>query len=214
LADETERLGYPISRAAIANYESGRKRGLDIAELLVIAGALRIPPVALLFPQLPDGPVEVLPGTETSSWEAAGWFSGEESSPQPDDQPWPTTRESELVRAVRDRSDKLLSAAQLYQLFTDFAAQRQDKRSPLVIFDENLRAFGEQARTITRELNRLEQLIRESGGVINGGEPEAAATEVRRQRAKMQRIARQGERDPSVLPQSASAPDADKDGCL
>jgi hypothetical protein len=132
LADETERLGYPISRAAIANYESGRKKGLDIAELLVIAGALRIPPVALLFPQLPDGPVEVLPGTETTSWEAAEWFSGEESSPRPDDQPWPTTRESELLRAVRDRRDKLLSAAQLYELFTDFAAQQQDKRSPFV----------------------------------------------------------------------------------
>jgi transcriptional regulator with XRE-family HTH domain len=45
LADETERLGYPISRAAIANYESGRKKGLDVAELLVLAAALNCPTV-------------------------------------------------------------------------------------------------------------------------------------------------------------------------
>src|SRR5258705_3974854 len=62
LADETERLGYPISRAAIANYESGRKKGLDVAELLVLAAALRIPPLTILFPELPDGQVEVLSG--------------------------------------------------------------------------------------------------------------------------------------------------------
>ena len=37
LADETERLGYGISRSQIANYESGRKKSLDVAELLVIA---------------------------------------------------------------------------------------------------------------------------------------------------------------------------------
>ncbi|MEX3771675.1 XRE family transcriptional regulator, partial [Mycolicibacterium fortuitum] len=37
LSDETERLGFPISRAAIANYESGRKKGLDLTELLVLA---------------------------------------------------------------------------------------------------------------------------------------------------------------------------------
>jgi transcriptional regulator with XRE-family HTH domain len=175
LADETVRLGYPISRAAIANYESGRKKGLDIAELLVIAAALRIPPVALLFPQLPDGPVEVVPGTYTTCWDATTWLSGEESSPQPDDQPWPTTRESELLRAVRDRRDKLLSAAQLYQLFTEFAAQQQDKRSPFVIFNDNLRAFGEQAGAVRRELKRLEQLIRENGGVFDDGKPAAPA---------------------------------------
>jgi hypothetical protein len=36
LADETERLGYPISRAAIANYESGVRarcqRAIEVVE--------------------------------------------------------------------------------------------------------------------------------------------------------------------------------------
>ena len=56
LADETERLGYPISRAQIANYESGRKKGLDIAELLVLAAALRIPPLTSCSPNYPTAP--------------------------------------------------------------------------------------------------------------------------------------------------------------
>src|ERR1700757_3524960 len=121
LADETERLGYPISRAAIANYESGRKKGLDVAELLVLAAALRIPPLTLLFPQLPDGPVEVLPGVQTTSWDAAAWFSGEASSPDPNHDRWPTSREFELIRAVRDRRNELLATAQFFELTERFA---------------------------------------------------------------------------------------------
>jgi len=77
LADECERLGYPISRAQIANYESGRKQGLDIAELLVLAAALGVPPVALLFPALPDGDAEALPGWHATAVGAMGWFTGE-----------------------------------------------------------------------------------------------------------------------------------------
>lgn len=77
LADETERLGYPISRAQIANYESGRKQGLDVVELLILAAALRVPPVALLFGALPDGDAEALPGWHATAAEAMFWFTGE-----------------------------------------------------------------------------------------------------------------------------------------
>lgn len=77
LADSTAALGYPVSRAQIANYESGRKKGLDIAELVAIAAALEVPPVALLYPDLPDGEVEALPGEVLTSDSAVRWFSGE-----------------------------------------------------------------------------------------------------------------------------------------
>ena len=53
LAEETERLGHAISRSQIANYESGRKQSLDVAELLVIAAALDVSPLSLLFPGEP-----------------------------------------------------------------------------------------------------------------------------------------------------------------
>ena len=67
LADETERLGYPVSRSQIANYESGRKQGLDVAEFLILAAALDIPPALLLFPTFPDDTVEVLPGQQVDA---------------------------------------------------------------------------------------------------------------------------------------------------
>jgi transcriptional regulator with XRE-family HTH domain len=167
LADETERLGYPISRAAIANYESGRKKGLDVAELLVLAAALRIPPLTLLFPRLPDGAVELLPGLEINSWDAAAWFSGEASAPDPDHDPWPTSKEFELIRAVRDRRSQLLALAQFAALVERFARTARDEKRVITANDPTMRAFTEQLQTLRKEITRLDEVIRDNGGVIN-----------------------------------------------
>ncbi|PQE01407.1 hypothetical protein CYL16_04810 [Mycobacterium sp. EPG1] len=77
LADRTAELGYPISRAQIANYESGRKKGLDLPELLVIAAALDTSPVVLLYPGPYELSVSILPDEEVQMLDAAQWFSGE-----------------------------------------------------------------------------------------------------------------------------------------
>jgi hypothetical protein len=77
LADETVRLGYPISRSQIANYESGRKHGLDVADLLVLAEALNTAPVALVFPGPYDENVRTYPESrELPQLWWAQWFSG------------------------------------------------------------------------------------------------------------------------------------------
>ncbi|MCV6963947.1 helix-turn-helix domain-containing protein [Mycobacterium intermedium] len=101
LADETARLGYPISRSAIANYENGRKKTLDIAELLVLAAALDVPPVMLLFPEQPDGVVEVLPGESVTSIVAAEWFSGSDDLPSMRDRP--VSKSANLMRLAHRR---------------------------------------------------------------------------------------------------------------
>jgi transcriptional regulator with XRE-family HTH domain len=77
LADETARLNYPVSRSQIANYESGRTQSLDVCDLLVIAGALSVPPLALLYPGLPGRTVDVLPGQQTNVAAAKAAFVGE-----------------------------------------------------------------------------------------------------------------------------------------
>lgn len=85
LSDRTAELGHPISRAVISDLETGRRRGLDVADLIVLAAALHIAPVQLLFPDLPRGSVDVLPGRPHESHDAVRWFAGEsglfESSP-------------------------------------------------------------------------------------------------------------------------------------
>ena len=77
LAQETDRLNYPVSRAQISNYESGRKHNLDICELLILAGALNVPPLVLLFPGQPDRTVHVLPGRSTNTAQAKQAFVGD-----------------------------------------------------------------------------------------------------------------------------------------
>jgi len=77
LADRTVDLGYGISRSVIADLETGRKKNIDVPELLVLAAALGVSPAQLIFPALPKGTVEVLPGLDQESHDALRWFSGE-----------------------------------------------------------------------------------------------------------------------------------------
>jgi transcriptional regulator with XRE-family HTH domain len=79
----TAELGYPISRGAIAKIESNVRSGkIDVAEVLVLARALDIPPALLLFPQFStDGDAVVLPGLSTTEDDAVRWVSGQVSFP-------------------------------------------------------------------------------------------------------------------------------------
>lgn len=77
LAERTETTGFPMSRGLITKIENGHRSGLDTAEVIVLAAALRIPPVELLFGQLAGGPIDVFPAARTTCWDALKWFSGE-----------------------------------------------------------------------------------------------------------------------------------------
>jgi transcriptional regulator with XRE-family HTH domain len=78
LADRCAQLGFPIHRSVIANLESGRRPVVNVAELLVLAAALGMPPLRLLIP-LHDEAVELLPGKEHNPWSALRDFTGEDS---------------------------------------------------------------------------------------------------------------------------------------
>ena len=78
LSDETAKLGYRVSPTVIAKLDSGHRGSvLSVAELMVLAAALDIPPGLLLFPGYPTGEVEFLPGRETYASAALDWFSGD-----------------------------------------------------------------------------------------------------------------------------------------
>lgn len=184
LADETGRIGYPISRAAIANYESGRKRGLDLSELLVLAAALDVPPLVLLFPELPDGAVEGLPGITTTSWEAATWFTGERGSILSDNRP--QSAEYDLVRAVRELFAQFKLLADAHRWVADLPKDKAALRPS----DPDVRALKHRLETVRDEVARLEGVIREVGGVLGGDLDDPMAGQV----ASMQATAKaQGE---------------------
>lgn len=80
LSDETERLHHPVHRVAIGKLENGHRGAkFEVAELVVLAKALGVPPMLLLYPDMPGGDVEVLPRVHTNSFAAARWFSGEDT---------------------------------------------------------------------------------------------------------------------------------------
>ncbi len=84
LSRRTAELGYPISRGAIAKIESEARSGkIDVAEVLVLARALDVPPALLLFPSFAtDGPEELLPGYFVRSEDAVRWMAGSITYPQ------------------------------------------------------------------------------------------------------------------------------------
>lgn len=91
LAQRTKELGYPITRVAISKIETNTRAGkFDVAELFVLAAALDIPPVLLLFPGnirpvegYGFGEVhELLPGVKVNDGDSGRWLSG--LTPLPD----------------------------------------------------------------------------------------------------------------------------------
>ena len=86
LSERTEKLGYPITRVTISKIENNARAGkVDVAELLVLAAALEIPPVLLIFPGFPDAREQVLPGLTCASDAGARWASGTDGLPGPID---------------------------------------------------------------------------------------------------------------------------------
>jgi transcriptional regulator with XRE-family HTH domain len=104
LADTTADLGYPVTRNTLTNYENGRKQSLDVAELMVLAMALEVPPIMLLYGGHPDDPIEVTPGHTIPTVGALAWFSGDErmakgALAQQD------SYEATLLRLIRQRAE-------------------------------------------------------------------------------------------------------------
>ena len=83
LAERTRGLSYLVSRVAISKIEGNTRAGkLDVAELLVLAVALEIPPALLLFPSFPErGTVELLPSYDVWPPAAVRWLCGESPLP-------------------------------------------------------------------------------------------------------------------------------------
>jgi transcriptional regulator with XRE-family HTH domain len=76
LADACASIGMPIQRSVIANFENGRRTSIGVAEVLVFAAALKIPPVLLISPAGSEPSFELLPGRHEEAYAAAMWIGG------------------------------------------------------------------------------------------------------------------------------------------
>jgi transcriptional regulator with XRE-family HTH domain len=79
LADRCAQLGMPsLSRIVITKLENGRREDVSTAELMILAQALGVPPIELLFPVGRwDAVCQIAPGRGLSPWDAALWFMGQ-----------------------------------------------------------------------------------------------------------------------------------------
>jgi transcriptional regulator with XRE-family HTH domain len=138
LADETSRLNYPISRSQIANYESGRTQSLDVCDLLVIAGALKVPPLALLFPGMPDATTEILPGQQTNMAAAKAAFVGDAGLLWPIDVMGQLNQLMNQLNAIQTGMGVMVGAGHLtasadgWTLGADEIRSQQHRRTPRV----------------------------------------------------------------------------------
>ena len=103
LSDAVERRGLAMAQPVLSNLELGRRETISVAEWLVLAAALQVPPLALLFPVGRVDVVEPVPGFEVSplialTWAETGRFPAH--APTGDDE-WPPT-----PRPVEPAADK------------------------------------------------------------------------------------------------------------
>lgn len=77
LSDAVAELGVTIGRPVLSNLETGRRHAISVPELFVLARALGVAPVLLLFPIGRDETMQVLPSQEMGTWQALKWFAGE-----------------------------------------------------------------------------------------------------------------------------------------
>lgn len=77
LSDACTKLGMEFPRSTLADLESGRRAHISVAELIVIAHALNVPPLQLIFPVGCSAESEVLPGQPQPAFQSAQWFTGE-----------------------------------------------------------------------------------------------------------------------------------------
>jgi hypothetical protein len=119
LANRCAELGHPIPTNVLQKIEGGVRRYVTTAEWIVIAGALDVPPLALLvdLSQLP-GTAEPLPGQAMDTATALSWLRGDETLPEMQDEPEPPAwlrwdRWLYWIAAVNgiERHDALVSAA-------------------------------------------------------------------------------------------------------
>lgn len=156
LADRCAALGYPLDRTVIAKLEKGLRQTVTVADLLVLAKALEVPPLALVFPVGYEGEVEVLPGRMEHPITALRWASGEGFLPEEgaEDRRAELTWLKTAIARVRQflRNDAVLRRTKALALDQWLRARESTS-------DEARQAYEHTARATDRQVAQQEELI-------------------------------------------------------
>ena len=167
LSDETAKAGHRISRTTISELESGKRKAVTTAELCVLAWALQVPPMRLLYPDLPDGPVDIVPGVTVPSIKAATWFSGESDLGEPEPKPASLESDSDRIKKIRSwaahQSDSLLELSRerneieqrIRSLVIVNARLKSENPSGAKALANDIADAESRIRTITRQLRQI-----------------------------------------------------------
>lgn len=150
-----------ITEQSVKNLESGRKASMTIADFVVLADVLRVPPVTLLFPLGTSATVEVLPGREISTWDALAWFTGE----TPIDQPAPEGTARDVLDVFRNHGDLVAAAMASTSLAKERrrAASTTLDRARRATLLERAEGYEEHAFEDCQELRAFRGRMRERG---------------------------------------------------
>jgi transcriptional regulator with XRE-family HTH domain len=78
VAQRCAELGFPsLSRAVITKLENGHRETISAAEVVVLATALEVAPLELIYPIGLEKEIEIIPGRNVSSLDAVQWFCGQ-----------------------------------------------------------------------------------------------------------------------------------------
>lgn len=158
LSDRTAELGYRISPTVIAKLDSGHRGDvLGVAELLILAAALDVPPLVLLYPDLPSGQVEIIPGRVATSFDAYLWTAGEAPSITTDSVVAPT-KGYRLIQAVLERNQLSVELAHLLVELGPKAHLHEQT---------DLDSMQRRRSAIRTKVAQLNAEIHESSGVLN-----------------------------------------------
>ncbi|APE35919.1 hypothetical protein BOX37_20440 [Nocardia mangyaensis] len=172
LAEATEKCGYAMTKAQISDLELGRKKTVTVPELVALGLALGVPPAQLLYPELPDGKVEVWPGVESSSIEALQWFSGE-TDPQDIDSSAPPSADR-TVWLAREYQNSGLAWGRVDNRLDDLAAIEAKDSAGWTDMEraahvELVAATKQASEAAKRRHFSIKQSLEREGGTLDGG---------------------------------------------
>ncbi|MFH5209032.1 helix-turn-helix domain-containing protein [Antrihabitans sp. NCIMB 15449] len=161
-----------IDRGQIVNLESeGRTSELPRVGLLVrIAVALDVPPTSLLYPGVPDAPVELLPSVTAHAFEAVRWWAGEIEDEGAAWKIFHRSRELHSERRALAAASELLNKERfkdLNGLLDDESTQQVNLSTWLSDSSDAVKVAEKEEERAERRVRELTAEIRELGGVVD-----------------------------------------------